>query len=154
MLTYHCLECLLRQDQERQRLLFAPQQSEAAQALLTEHGHALPDLGKQHQTGASSDKGREEGVEAAEDKEEDSVLLLAPDGRLHARSAAALHIGASLGLPWSLLSGLGLAVHGNVPGAAFALDAAYDYVGRRRLAWFGSKETCRIPTLAERQRFL
>jgi predicted DCC family thiol-disulfide oxidoreductase YuxK len=93
-------------------------------------------------------------VEAAEDKEEDSVLLLAPDGRLHARSAAALHIGASLGLPWSLLSGLGLAVHGNVPGAAFALDAAYDYVGRRRLAWFGSKETCRIPTPAERQRFL
>mmetsp|Transcript_65332 Transcript_65332/g.128265 ORF Transcript_65332/g.128265 Transcript_65332/m.128265 type:complete len:151 (-) Transcript_65332:150-602(-) len=96
-------------------------------------------------------KDNQEG-EAAE--EGDSVLFFAADGRLHARSAAVLHTGACLGSPWSELSSAGLAVHKWVPGAAAALDVLYDVVGKRRVLWFGSKETCRIPTAAERRRFL
>mmetsp|Transcript_72166 Transcript_72166/g.145187 ORF Transcript_72166/g.145187 Transcript_72166/m.145187 type:complete len:413 (-) Transcript_72166:140-1378(-) len=165
----HCNLCnasvdfLMRQDAQRQRLLFAPQQSPAANELLKAYGHdsgPAPSLLPQRRAD-NGDQGTFPGKKAKKDNQEgeaaeegDSVLFFAADGRLHARSAAVLHTGACLGSPWSELSSAGLAVHKWVPGAAAALDVLYDVVGKRRVLWFGSKETCRIPTAAERRRFL
>ncbi len=36
----------------------------------------------------------------------------------------------------------------------FIRDAIYNFVANRRYAWFGQKESCRIPTLEEQSRFL
>lgn len=33
-------------------------------------------------------------------------------------------------------------------------DGCYDFIAKNRYQWFGKKETCRIPTLQERNRFL
>ncbi|HEV8611986.1 MAG TPA: DCC1-like thiol-disulfide oxidoreductase family protein [Gemmatimonadales bacterium] len=33
-------------------------------------------------------------------------------------------------------------------------DALYDYVARKRFEWFGRRDTCRVPTPQERERFL
>ncbi|NOT06654.1 MAG: DUF393 domain-containing protein [Gemmatimonadales bacterium] len=33
-------------------------------------------------------------------------------------------------------------------------DAVYDFIARRRKRWFGSLDSCRLPTPAERDRFL
>ena len=33
-------------------------------------------------------------------------------------------------------------------------DALYDWVARNRAAWFGRRESCRLPTEEERSRFL
>ena len=33
-------------------------------------------------------------------------------------------------------------------------NAVYDWIARNRYKWFGKKETCRLPTAEERERFL
>jgi predicted DCC family thiol-disulfide oxidoreductase YuxK len=76
----------------------------------------------------------------------DSVVLVR-GGRAYRESAAALRVLAELGLPWSLCA------------AALAIpaplrDAVYRFVARNRYAWFGLRETCRLPTPEERTRFL
>jgi predicted DCC family thiol-disulfide oxidoreductase YuxK len=91
-------------------------------------------------------------VSAAEEGTQDSVLLLTPDGTLHQRASAALRCGAALAWPWNWLAQAGLAAAAVLPNAA--LDKAYNYIGRNRYKWFGRKETCRIPTAAERWRFM
>ncbi len=76
----------------------------------------------------------------------DSVALIA-DGRVQWRSAAALGIARRLRWPWPLL-------------AAFVVvprpvrDFVYDFVARRRLRWFGRRESCMVPTPELRARFL
>ena len=80
--------------------------------------------------------------------EDDSVLLLAADGRLHSYSSAALHAGAALGGAWAVLATLAMAVPTPLR------DAAYNYIGRRRYRWFGRSDVCRLPTPEERRRFL
>ena len=77
----------------------------------------------------------------------DSVLLLDPDG-LHARSDAALRIARQLRRPWPMLARVALLVPRRWR------DALYDLVARRRYAWFGRRETCRLPTPDEAARFL
>jgi len=119
------VDFVLRHDRQ-QRFVFCTQQSPAASELLAAHGHSLPALGH----------------------EDDSVLLLTADGKLHDNSAAALRVGAELRWPLSWLGNLGLAVPSSLR------DAVYAYVGRRRYAWFGKSSTCRLPTPAERSRFL
>jgi predicted DCC family thiol-disulfide oxidoreductase YuxK len=76
----------------------------------------------------------------------DSVVLVR-GGRVYRESAAALRVLAELGLPWSLAAA-GLAV------PAPLRDAVYRFVARRRYAWFGRRDGCRVPTPAERARFL
>jgi len=77
----------------------------------------------------------------------DSVLLLDADG-LHARSEAARRIARHLTRPWRWLG----ALSGVVPRGV--RDALYDVVARNRLRWFGRRESCAIPTPAQRARFL
>jgi len=76
----------------------------------------------------------------------DSLVLIA-DGAVHVRSGAALRIAARLRWPWPLLCVLWL-----VPRPL--RDLAYDFVARRRTRWFGRRSSCRVPTPAERGRFL
>jgi predicted DCC family thiol-disulfide oxidoreductase YuxK len=63
------------------------------------------------------------------------------------RSRAALEILVALGGAWRLLALLRA-----VP--AFLLDPLYRFVARRRVRWFGRLPACRMPTAAERGRFL
>lgn len=74
-------------------------------------------------------------------------LVLIEGGRAFTDSAGALAITAHLSSPWNWLRLLRV-----VP--RIVRDAAYRCVGRRRYRWFGRTEACRVPTPAERARFL
>lgn len=63
------------------------------------------------------------------------------------RSDAALYVLKDLGGAWKLLFGFIV-----IP--RFIRDGIYKWVSRNRYKWFGKKEACRIPTKAERARFL
>ena len=76
-----------------------------------------------------------------------STIVLEEDGVMYERSTAALRIISRLGGVWSLM-----AVFGLVPRPV--RDAAYDWVARNRYAWFGKRDSCRLPTPEERAAFL
>lgn len=116
--------------------VFAPQQSLAAAEALHRAGHQPP---------PSTAAGREPPPRGGGDA---SVLLLAADGQLHQRSAAALRVGLALDWPWPVLAALAMLVPAPVR------NAVYDWVGRNRYRWFGRAPSCRVPTAAERRRFL
>jgi predicted DCC family thiol-disulfide oxidoreductase YuxK len=63
------------------------------------------------------------------------------------RSAAAIRILMDLG-GWRRGYGLLLLV------PSFIRDGIYTWVARNRYAWFGKRDACRVPTEAERGRFL
>lgn len=76
----------------------------------------------------------------------DSVILI-EDGRAFDRSTAALRIARRLDRPWPALAWL-LSVPRPLR------DAVYAFVASRRYRWFGRQDACRLPTAAERGRFL
>ncbi|MBX2986668.1 MAG: DUF393 domain-containing protein [Bdellovibrionaceae bacterium] len=76
----------------------------------------------------------------------DSVLVL-HDGRIEKRSDAVLSVFSRLPLPWSVLARLGRRLPRRLR------DAIYSFIARRRYAWFGQADSCRLPTEQER-RFL
>ena len=75
-----------------------------------------------------------------------TLVLVDAHGR-HEQSAAALRICQHVGGLWRL-------------GAVFWLvprplrDGLYRFIARHRYAWFGQKPSCRLPSPAERDRFL
>ncbi len=75
-----------------------------------------------------------------------SMLLWDGQG-VHHKSEAALRSLEGLGGPWKLLRPLRF-----IP--VFVRDAVYDFVAKNRYRWFGKRETCRLPTPEERDRFL
>lgn len=81
------------------------------------------------------------------DQVDPTTIVYEEDGVLFDRSAAALRIVSGLGGVWSLVAVLGL-----VPRPI--RDAVYDWVARNRYAWFGKRDTCRLPTPEERAVFL
>lgn len=76
----------------------------------------------------------------------DSMLLLKA-GRLYQKSGAALQIAGELGAGWRLLKVFLL-----LP--APLRDGVYNFIARNRYRFWGKKESCRLPTPAERSRFL
>lgn len=76
----------------------------------------------------------------------DSIVLIDEKG-VHLRSTAALRIGATLGLPWSL-GRIGLLVPRPLR------DAVYSFIARRRYRWFGKRDACMRPTPDLASRFL
>lgn len=76
----------------------------------------------------------------------DTLVLLSPSG-ITRRSAAVVHILWQLPGIWPWVG----AVLWLVP--LPLRDAGYRFVSARRLRWFGQKESCRLPTEAERERF-
>jgi predicted DCC family thiol-disulfide oxidoreductase YuxK len=74
-----------------------------------------------------------------------SIILVEP-GAVQLRSAAVLRMMSLLGFPFSLATVFCL-----VP--ATLRDSVYEWFARNRLKWFG-RRTCRVPSAAERHRFL
>ncbi|NBX65729.1 MAG: DUF393 domain-containing protein [Proteobacteria bacterium] len=76
----------------------------------------------------------------------DSVYLI-HGGRVYAKSDAVLITLRFLGLPWALFYGLRM-----LPRAL--RDCAYDFIGKRRYAWFGKLDQCPLPEPSLKDRFL
>jgi predicted DCC family thiol-disulfide oxidoreductase YuxK len=76
----------------------------------------------------------------------DSVILYYK-GKVYDKSAAAIKIATLLGGLWGLMY-----VYWIVP--KFIRDLVYDFIASNRYKWFGKKETCMIPSPAERAKFL
>lgn len=81
-----------------------------------------------------------------DDQHLDTVILI-ENGKIHTHSTAALRICRKLGGAWPLLYGLTIFPR-------IIRDWVYKLIAKRRYAWFGRSETCRIPTPEERQLFL
>ena len=73
-------------------------------------------------------------------------IILVEHGAVLLRSSAVLRMMNLLGFPFSLA-----AVFRLVPGTL--RDVVYDWFARNRLKWFG-RRACRVPSEAERRRFL
>jgi len=75
------------------------------------------------------------------------TIVFKTEKRIYTKSTAALRIASSLGGLWKL-SLIFLVV------PAFIRNFVYDVIAANRYKWFGKKESCRIPTPQERDRFL
>lgn len=75
----------------------------------------------------------------------DSVVLV-ENGRFYEKSDAALRIARHL-RGWRWAWGFRF-----VP--KFLRNLVYDLIARNRYRWFGRRTTCRVPTAAERERFV
>ncbi|MBP47235.1 MAG: hypothetical protein CMH53_04795 [Myxococcales bacterium] len=82
-----------------------------------------------------------------EEVEQGRSLALQVDGRLALRTDAVCDIASGLGGHWRVLSYARW-----IPKPL--RDALYDVIQRNRYAWFGQSQHCRVPTAAERDRFL
>ena len=80
------------------------------------------------------------------DRLPDSVMLL-ENGKLYTRSTAALKIVRHLPGYFKVFY-----VFIIIPRPV--RDLVYDWIARNRYRWYGKKETCRLPSAAERARFL
>lgn len=76
----------------------------------------------------------------------DSIILIRKD-KLFYKSRAALEIAKKLRGLWPLLY-----IFIIVPSGV--RDPVYDWIARNRYKWFGKKETCRLPSPEEKERFL
>jgi predicted DCC family thiol-disulfide oxidoreductase YuxK len=79
--------------------------------------------------------------------EDFETFLLLEDGHIYTKSTAALRIVKHLSGFWPLFY-LGIVIPRPLR------DALYDYIARRRYEWMGKADTCRVPTPADRGRFL
>jgi predicted DCC family thiol-disulfide oxidoreductase YuxK len=77
----------------------------------------------------------------------DSVMLVDSTGA-YRKSDAVWRILARLGGPWRLVAGLLRVIPRPIR------NWGYDFVARHRYRWFGRKETCRLPSADERERFV
>ena len=75
------------------------------------------------------------------------TVLFLENGVLYQRSAAALHIARRLSGLWPLLYGLMI-----IP--AFIRDFVYDQIAQRRYSIWGRQESCMVPTVALKAKFL
>jgi predicted DCC family thiol-disulfide oxidoreductase YuxK len=76
-----------------------------------------------------------------------SSLILIEGNRFYTHSTAALRIARKLRGGWPLLYGFMI-----VP--KVLRDSIYSWVATNRYRWFGTRETCRVPTEELRSRFL
>jgi predicted DCC family thiol-disulfide oxidoreductase YuxK len=76
----------------------------------------------------------------------DSILFY-QDGEVYVRSQAILKITKFLQLPYRFGN-----VFYIVP--KVVRDGIYKLIARNRYRWFGKKETCRVPTMADKSKFL
>ncbi len=77
----------------------------------------------------------------------DASLVLIEGSRFSTTSEAALRVARYLDAPWSWAS-----VFRVVPTPI--RDGVYRWISRNRYNWFGKRDTCRLPTPEERDRFL
>ena len=79
--------------------------------------------------------------------EDFETFLLLEEGRVFTKSTAALKIVRHLNSPWPLLCIFFL-----IPPAI--RNKAYDFIARRRYRLMGKRDTCRMPTSADKGRFV
>ena len=94
-----------------------------------------------------SERGKALAAEHGIDAEAMSSMVLIESGRAYVRSTASLRVYRRLRVPLKMLWPFIL-----VPRPI--RDAVYSFIAKRRYRWFGKRETCRLPTEAERARFL
>ncbi len=94
-----------------------------------------------------SSEGRDLLTRHGVDPSDVSTIYLIEDGLAFSRSTAALRIARRLRFPWNLAYGLIL-----IPRPV--RDFLYRLIARNRYRLFGKRETCRLPTPEERERFL
>jgi predicted DCC family thiol-disulfide oxidoreductase YuxK len=75
-----------------------------------------------------------------------SVVVMI-DGKVYSKARAVFAVFKQLGGKWKILSAVGVLPLG-------FLNYGYDLVATHRYKLFGKKETCRLPSAAERERFL
>lgn len=88
-----------------------------------------------------------EGLLTREEREDLDSLVLFQNGQKLKKSRAVFQIFKNLGGKWGLIASLSF-----LP--VSLTDAAYSVVAKYRYSLFGKKDTCRLPTPSERQRFL
>lgn len=76
-----------------------------------------------------------------------ATLVLVERDNVYLGSTAALRVAKKLSGAWPLLYPLIV-----VP--TWLRDPIYNWVSRHRYSWFGKEATCRLPTAAEKERFL
>ena len=103
--------------------------------------------GRYHFAALQSEAGRRLASANGNDPDRLETILLIQNGRVHRRSGAVLRIASGLGLPWSLA-----AVFLAIPW--FLRDWAYQALAASRYSLFGKRDTCRLPTPEEQERFL
>jgi len=77
-----------------------------------------------------------------------STIVLVDENGRRIRSSAALGALVHLGGGWSLLGRVLMVIPRPIR------DWGYRLIARNRYRWFGQKDTCRLPTPAERAQFL
>lgn len=76
----------------------------------------------------------------------DSLVLIEKE-QIYFRSTAALKISKNLSGAWPLFYGFIIVPTG-------IRDGIYNWIGSNRYRWFGKKNTCRLPSQEEREKFL
>ena len=76
----------------------------------------------------------------------DSIILVVND-QVFFKSSAALQIAKKLNGFWKILY-----IFSVIP--ASLRDLIYDFVAKNRYNWFGKRDTCRVPSKAEKELFL
>jgi predicted DCC family thiol-disulfide oxidoreductase YuxK len=69
------------------------------------------------------------------------------DGKLYSKSQAVLRIAKSMSAPYNWFSSF------RIFPLAFR-NFMYNFIARNRYKWFGKRDTCRVPSSEERERFL
>jgi predicted DCC family thiol-disulfide oxidoreductase YuxK len=77
----------------------------------------------------------------------DSILLYTPEKGIQYKSTAALKVAWQLRFPINLL-----AIFLIVPN--FIRNWVYDFIAKNRYKWYGRKESCMVPTLELKSKFL
>lgn len=76
----------------------------------------------------------------------DTVILI-DNGKVYTYAKAGIRISKYLNWPAKMLFALNI-----IP--AFISQPVYKWIARNRYKWFGKKESCMVPTLEVRERFL
>lgn len=76
----------------------------------------------------------------------DSIVLVRGD-QIFYKSRAALEIAKKLKGLWPIIYAFVIVPY-------FIRDPLYDWIARNRYKWFGKRETCRMPTEEDKQKFL
>jgi predicted DCC family thiol-disulfide oxidoreductase YuxK len=76
------------------------------------------------------------------------TFMVLKDGMAHTKWRGVLTAGKIMPAPWKWLGILGHIV------PVFLGDAFYDWVQRNRIRWFGARDTCYVPTAAQKRRFI
>ena len=94
-----------------------------------------------------SETGAQYAAEQGIDASELSSMVLVEQGKAYLRSSAVLRVCRRLSGPAKLLWPFILLT-------SILRDPAYRFVANRRYKWFGKRDACRLPTKADRARFL